>query len=615
MTTDTKQPSSMVKLFRLFNKKERWEVVLVFWASFITALIQSTSVISVMPFINLVMNMDSVNEESWIKRLYDWGQFRDTNSFVFTVGIAVIILLVLSSTLSSLTSWIKHQFVLKRNYNLSLRLLTKYLDKPYAYFLKKNTSELGKNILSEVNNLGNQYLTNFIEMIISSLLFIFLLVTLFIVNFKVTLLIFIFFGLAYGTMTLLFRMQLIKTGELVVKFNRERFKTANEALGSIKITKAFNLENYFAGRYSKAAKKYSHYQLFARMIGDIPNYILEGMVFSILIIVILVIVRQGHNLTVLIPTISVYAMAGYRMTPALNRLFKAITSMIHNKPILDKVYDDLFDDYDQKKLAEVNPVNQNQLSVTPVSFDRALSLQNVTFSYDESRTIINNLSMEIPKNSVVGFAGTTGAGKTTLIDIFLGLLQPDSGQFVVDETAVTPETVHGWHKLVSYVPQDIFLIDDTVRSNIAFGVAEKNIDDAKVRQVAKIAAIDDFIEEQMANGYDTIVGERGIRLSGGQRQRIGLARALYRDPEVLILDEATSALDGATEERVLKGIHEDSSVKTILIIAHRLNTLKVCDQIYLLENGQIIDQGTYDQLCEHNATFKQMALGKGRDFE
>ncbi len=615
MTTDTKQPSSMVKLFRLFNKKERWEVVLVFGISLITALIQSTSVISVMPFINLVMNIDSVNQDGWIKQLYDWGQFRDTNSFIFAVGIAVIILLVVSSVLSSLTSWTKHRFVLKRNYSLSLRLLTKYLDKPYAYFLKKNTSELGKNILSEVNNLGNQYLTNFIEMIISGLMFLFLLVTLFLVNFKVTLLVFAFFGLVYGTMTLLFRLQLIKTGELVVKFNRERFKTANEALGSIKITKAFNLENYFAGRYSKAAKKYSNYQLFARLIGDIPNYILEGMIFSILIIVILVIVRQGYNLAALIPTISVYAMAGYRMTPALNRLFKALTSLIHNKPILDKVYDDLFDDYDPKKASEDNQVIPGHLSVNSISFNRALTLQNVTFSYDESRTIINNISIEIPKNSVVGFAGTTGAGKTTLIDILLGLLQPDSGQLIIDETTVTPETVKAWHELVSYVPQDIFLIDDTVRSNIAFGVAEKNIDDAKVRQVAKIAAIDDFIEEQMANGYDTIVGERGIRLSGGQRQRIGLARALYRDPEVLILDEATSALDGATEERVLKGIHQDSSVKTILIIAHRLNTLKVCDQIYLLENGQIVDQGTYDQLFEHNATFKQMAFGKGRDFE
>jgi ATP-binding cassette subfamily C protein len=215
--------------------------------------------------------------------------------------------------------------------------------------------------------------------------------------------------------------------------------------------------------------------------------------------------------------------------------------------------------------------------------------------------------MCIPKNSVVGFAGATGAGKTTLIDIFLGLLQPSEGEFLVDDTPITPANVRSWRRIVSYVPQDIFLIDDTIRSNIAFGVAEKDIDDAKVRRVAQIAAIADFIEEQMPDGYQTVVGERGVRLSGGQRQRIGLARALYREPEVLILDEATSALDGTTEERVLRGIHGESSVHTILIIAHRLNTLKVCNTIYLLEGGQIIDRGTYDELLQNNEQFRQMA--------
>jgi ATP-binding cassette subfamily C protein len=250
-----------------------------------------------------------------------------------------------------------------------------------------------------------------------------------------------------------------------------------------------------------------------------------------------------------------------------------------------------------------------------MNFQEKIELKDVSFSYKNSRTIIDRLSMQIPKNSVVGFAGTTGAGKTTLIDIFLGLLRPSEGEFLVDNTPITDANVQAWRKIVSYVPQDIFLIDETIRSNIAFGVPEKLIDDEKIRRVARIAAIDDFIEQQMAKGYETVVGERGVRLSGGQRQRIGLARALYRDPEVLILDEATSALDGTTEERVLKGIHQESSVKTILIIAHRLNTLRVCNAIYLLENGRIIDQGTYEELIQNNAKFNQMAMGAGTGLE
>ncbi len=205
---------------------------------------------------------------------------------------------------------------------MSLRLLTKYLNKPYEFFLEKNSSELGKNILSEVNNLGNQYLINLMDLIINSLLFLFMLVTLLIVNVQVTLIIITFFGVIYGAMTLLFRTRLIKQGELVVQYNKLRFKTANEALNSIKITKAFNLEPYFIKRYGKVAEKYSNYQLFARLIGDIPNYILEGLVFSLLIVVVLVIVQMGENLTTLIPAISVYALAGYRITPALNRFLR-----------------------------------------------------------------------------------------------------------------------------------------------------------------------------------------------------------------------------------------------------------------------------------------------------
>jgi ATP-binding cassette subfamily C protein len=611
-----KEPPVIQKLYRLFNRKERLEIVIVFFASLFTALIQSTSVISVMPFINVVMNLDTMKANPWIQRAYEIGQFKTDQSFILSFGIIVIALLVLSSALSSFTSWIKHHFVLKRNYSLSLRLLTKYLNKPYEYFLEKNSSELGKNILSEVGNLGNQYLTNLMDLIISSLLFIFLLVTLFIVSFKVTLIIVTFFGLVYGIMTLIFRLRLIKQGELVVEYNKQRYKTANEALSSIKITKAFNLEHFFINRFSKAAAKFSDYQLFARLLGDIPNYILEGLVFSMIIVVVLFIVRQGYDLTTLIPTISVYALAGYRITPALNKIFKAATTMIHNRPVLDKVYFDLYDDTYETAVGLIDTIQvQDRPQPEPMNFQEKIELKDVSFSYKNSRTIIDRLSMQIPKNSVVGFAGTTGAGKTTLIDIFLGLLRPSEGEFLVDNTPITDANVQAWRKIVSYVPQDIFLIDETIRSNIAFGVPEKLIDDEKIRRVARIAAIDDFIEQQMAKGYETVVGERGVRLSGGQRQRIGLARALYRDPEVLILDEATSALDGTTEERVLKGIHQESSVKTILIIAHRLNTLRVCNAIYLLENGRIIDQGTYEELIQNNAKFNQMAMGAGTGLE
>jgi ABC-type multidrug transport system fused ATPase/permease subunit len=229
------------------------------------------------------------------------------------------------------------------------------------------------------------------------------------------------------------------------------------------------------------------------------------------------------------------------------------------------------------------------------------------FHYKNSDVIIDHISLDIPYGSVVGFAGTTGAGKTTLIDIILGLLKPSEGELLIDDIKIDNENVRQWRSMLGYVPQEIFLIDDTIRANIAFGIPEEDVDDEKIQIAARISAISSYIESELPDKYQSMIGERGVRLSGGQRQRLGLARALYRNPKVLILDEATSALDGATEESVVSSIHSLSDVQTIIIIAHRLNTLKPCDKIYLMEHGRIIDQGTFNDLVENNQKFRQMA--------
>lgn len=608
----SENPSALRMLMSLFTKREKWQITILYVFSLVTAIIQSTGVFSMMPFINIVMNIDSIHENTYLIMIYDLFRFTDDNRFIVFLGSIVIGLLVVSGIMSSITTWLKNRFVLNINYGLSHRLLGRYLSHPYEFFLQSNSSELGMNILGNVNNLGSNYLSNILELVISSFMTLALIITLLLVDLKTTLAMFAFFGITYGGLTFFVRTRLLKSGQLVNQFNRERHRTAHEALNSIKITKALNLEDYFLNRYKKAAKKYSTYQSFAKLIADIPNFAMEALVFSAIIVAIIILILRGYDIDSFIPTVSLFAFAGYRLMPALSRIFRAAITLYHNQPILEKVYQDM-QELSLKKTGIETLVKQDHSTDTiatvqdSIQFEREITLNQIDFYYQNSNKIIDQLSLTVSKNSIVGFAGTTGAGKTTLIDIFLGLLQPSKGEFRVDDVLVSEQNVNSWRKMIGYVPQDIFLIDDTILKNIAFGVPEKNIDLEMAKKAANIAAIDEFIETQLKDGYLTMVGERGVRLSGGQRQRIGLARALYRSPSVLILDEATSALDGTTEEKVLSGIHTQSSVRTILIIAHRLNTLKVCDDIFLLESGRIIDHGNYDYLITHNPKFMKMA--------
>jgi ATP-binding cassette subfamily C protein len=471
--------------------------------------------------------------------------------------------------------------------------------------LQKNSSELVKGVLSDTNEFSNNFLSGIIDFIINLLMIMFILVLLFLVNIQVTLYIIGFFVLIYGSLTFFSKSKLRKSGIRVMNAQRDKHKYAYEALNSFKISKAQGIEDFFLERYSKSSKKAQKYQLFSKILSDIPKNIVEAMVFCGLAASIVVIIIQDWDINKIIPTMSVYVISGYRIMPEVAKLFSSISGIIHHRPVVDRLYDELIVDSDEsneRRLTE-NKLKGNNL----IHFEKSISLKDIVFYYKNSDVIIDHISLEIPHGSVIGFAGTTGAGKTTLIDIIMGLLKPDEGELLIDDKRIVHENVRQWRNMLGYVPQEIFLIDDTIRANIAFGIPVEEIDDEKIRKAAQISAISDFIESELPDKYQSMIGERGVRLSGGQRQRLGLARALYRNPKVLILDEATSALDGATEESVVSSIHSLSNVQTIIIIAHRLNTLKPCNQIYLMEHGQIIDQGTFHDLIENNQKFRQMA--------
>jgi ABC-type multidrug transport system fused ATPase/permease subunit len=333
------------------------------------------------------------------------------------------------------------------------------------------------------------------------------------------------------------------------------------------------------------------------MIALMPRYGLESIALGGIILVILIFLAIGRNLSSFLGIIAVYSFACYRILPCLQQVYANIVILNFEVPVLDNIYKDL----KNLKQKEIYPDSNF------ISLKRSINLNNICYSYPEdSRKIIKNISLTIPAQTTVGIVGSTGSGKTTLVDIILGLINAQEGKLEVDGIEINKSNVTNWQRLIGYVPQNIFIADNTIAANIAFGIEEKYIDQKIIERVAKIANISKFIEEELPQKYLTSVGERGVRLSGGQIQRIGIARALYNNPKVLIMDEATSALDSFTEKEVMKEIYNLSQTITIIIIAHRLSTIEKCKIIFLIENGKLAGQGNYEELNTINKQFRKI---------
>ena len=347
-------------------------------------------------------------------------------------------------------------------------------------------------------------------------------------------------------------------------------------------------------------------------VAEANDKALEAIALGGMVAIVLALLVSGAGVAELLPILGVYAFAGYRLLPALHDVFQGVGRIRYGTGSLDEVAE-MVNDIDTGIPTSDAFVDRSEIE--PLRLDRELRLDGLTFRYASAeRPVLADIDLTIPALASVAFVGPTGAGKTTVVDLVLGLLEPDAGRIVVDGVEVKGDTVLRWQRSLGYVPQSIFLTDDTVAQNIALGVAEDEIDYVALRRAAEIAQIHAFIEDELDEGYDTVVGERGIRLSGGQRQRLGIARALYHDPDVLVLDEATSALDGATERSLFEALQRLAGEKTLITIAHRLSTVRECDTIYVLQAGRIVAQGRYDELLETNPLFRRLAsLDEGDD--
>lgn len=591
--------STVRKLAALFDGRERWRALALFAGVVVMALVETVGIASIMPFMALVANPGLVGESEWLRWAFQVSGARSTSQFLFVAGVAVLAVIAFSNAFTALITWMMLRFVWAKSHRLSVRLLEHYLRQPYEFFVNRNTASLSRNILAEVMSVISGVMIPSMQLVARSLAALFIVGLLFLTDPLLTLVVVLTLGGAYAAIYTVVRRRQGVLGRERMLASGQRFTLAAEALGGIKDVKVLGREDSFLRRFSGPSARFSAANASNAIISQLPRYALETVAFGGILLIIVYQIGVRGTLDQVLPVVSLYAFAGYRLLPSLQQIFAALAAIRFNAPALDDVHADL-------SLPAGTPGPAASRVAARPARAANVELVGVRFRYPGAdEEALRGVSLSIEANTTVGLIGPSGSGKTTVADLVLGLFRPSGGDILVDGEPLDPARA-GWYRRVGYVPQQIFLCDDSFTGNIAFGVPEDEIDHAAVERAARVAHLHDFILT-LPEGYGTVVGERGIRLSGGQRQRIGIARALYHDPDVLVLDEATSALDGMTEDAVMQAISELAHQKTIVLIAHRLTTVRECDRIFLLSAGTVTASGTYDELERESAQFRAMA--------
>jgi ABC-type multidrug transport system fused ATPase/permease subunit len=587
------------KFLDLLSPSEQKNALFLLFMVVIMALLDVIGVASIMPFIAVMTNPELVESNIILNNIYKNFNFKSQHDFLFALGVMVFILLVFSLIFKAITTYAQTRFALMLEYSIGKRLVSGYLHQPYSWFLNRHSADLGKTILSEVANLINGGIIPLMIFMAQSAVAFGLLLLLLLVDAQLAVSVCAVLGSAYFMVFQLMSSGLKNLGEERILANQQRYKAVSEAFGASKEVKVGGLEQTYTQLFARPAEIYAKGQAKTQVIAELPRFLLEAIAFGGMLLVMLYLMVHSGSFAKALPVLALYALAGYRLLPALQQMYASLIRLRFLGPALDAMHKDLkgLEDY-----------SQHSIPIISMSMKQGIDLSQVVYTYPGAhQTALKNISLFIPANTTVGLVGSTGSGKTTTIDVILGLLEPQSGRLSVDGHSISPANKRMWQKSIGYVPQHIYLSDDTVAANIAFGIDPKEINLHAVERAAKIANLHEFVSKDLPQGYQTTVGERGVRLSGGQRQRIGIARALYHSPQVLILDEATSALDNLTEQAVMEAVNSLNHEITIILIAHRLTTVIKCDQIFFLEKGEIKSQGTFEELFNNDLGFRAMA--------
>jgi ABC-type multidrug transport system fused ATPase/permease subunit len=551
----------------------------IFSLSFAQALFQVIGVTSIFPFLALAADPDRIRRSHFGTRFLGMFPPMENRQLLLAAGVIAIAGLLASNAVNLLAEYARTRYAQNFAHWLRVRLLRRMASQPYTYFLQRNSGDLLKKILGDVTNYTIGVLLPLLDTVARVLTAVLLLVTLFLVQPVIAVSAAIVLG---GFYVITFRLLTRKRREVDENLRISvgaLFREAQQMLGGIKPVKVHRAEEHFLSQFA------THSAVLAKMSARLPilansaRYLVEPLAFGGLVVAVLLLAAKGRDFSDILPNLGVMALAGYRLLPSLQLLYSQLTQVSSMRHAVDEVYDEFVAVETDRSIPPA--ISSDALTrARPFRWNDSITLREISFRYPGvSRPVLHGISLIIAKNTSLGVIGPTGSGKSTFVDLLLGLYQPAAGDILIDGRPLTPALVPAWQASIGYVPQDIFLIDDTIARNVAFGLPDDEIYSEQLREACATAQILDFIETELPAGFDTIVGERGIRLSGGQRQRIGLARALYHRPSLLILDEATSALDMATEAKLLDALRSLAGKLTMVVAAHRLSAVANCDQL------------------------------------
>jgi ATP-binding cassette, subfamily B, bacterial PglK len=585
-------------LLTIFQGRDRQKALALLVLIIGSSAIETAGVASIGPFLAVMSAPDAI-EKSWsLNYLYHAVGAADVRTFQIYLGLLTAAVIVLGNAGTCLTVWLISRFTFGQGFKLGCRLLGSYLMQPYAFFLGQNTVELARNVYDEVPRAVSGVVLPAFHVVAKSLSILLIVALLVYMDRAVAFIVLVIFGGSYVLLYKFLQSRSRNVRETVTEMRAAALRLASESLGGIKELKVIGSEASCVHAYSVPASAVARADARHQIFATLPKYLLETVGFLGIVLVVLFLLMRGDSQFTALPLVAIYAFAGYRLMPALQHLYTNLHFIQYFSASLKIVVAALNSGGTPPRL-DVRPP-----PVTPASVEEAITLERVSFRYPTgSVDVLKGISLRIKARSVTGIVGATGSGKSTLIDLLLGLLAPTGGRIQVDGEGLEVDRVRAWQAGIGYVPQQIFLTDGTITENIALGQFQDEIDMGRVELAAKAAHIADFIRG-LPEEYESRIGERGARLSGGQRQRIGIARALYRNPALLVFDEATSALDSITEAAIMDTLQEVMGEKTIILISHRLTTLRLCDQIVVLENGRISQQGTYEQLLESSEFFR-----------
>lgn len=572
----------MVKKLRyVFDRKDKIKLVGLAILMVIGSVLELLAVAVFNPFIEVLMQTSSIEDDSFLKLFFTHIHLNGIEQYLVVLSALIAVIYLVKNIYLSFLQNVILSFSYTTRMNLATRLLTTYMNEPYTFHLSKNIAEMQRCLQSDTSqfmSLINSCLQLTVEMVTCLALAAYLFHT----SHSITVVIGVLLLLCIGLFFMISKKVSSRLGRQNENYNAKLFQWINQSLGGIKELKILQREEYFIDSYKTNYKKLIWGARVNELIAALPKYIVETVAMVGLVFAIIIKLLFGHGaLETFIPQIAVFAVAAFRLLPSVGRVNAYINSIMYNKASLDMIYDDL-KEIDSEPVQEIEWKEKKEKWI----FTKGVTVEHVSYHYPDSDVeVLHDISLEIPKGKTVALIGPSGAGKTTLADIILGLLPPVSGVVRMDQHNVY-ENLRSWREKLGYIPQSIYLSDDTIRNNVAFGIYEAQIDDNAIWKALEKAQLKEFVQG-LENGLDTYVGDRGVRLSGGQRQRIGIARALYHDPEILVLDEATSALDSSTEQAVMESIESLQGLKTMIIIAHRLTTIKNADLVYEVSGGNV----------------------------